>query len=115
MALRDFNVTCTKMIREQTDAPSGGGKINSWRDGERFDAAIAVHTSREIIEANDLKGDQSYSVFVDKNMSFELDDYFRNESNGRYMRIASLDKRPPVWSTLIIKVFYGEYVDTLPN
>ena len=114
MPLENFDVECTKMNKKSVTAPASGA-VNIWTDGDNFKAAIGTSRSAEVVLAMKNTGQETYSVLVDKDIPLQLDDYFRNESNGRYMRISSLGTDAPDIATIPIRRLFGAYVDKLPD
>lgn len=107
--LDDFARKCVFM--EKTRIPDGaGGHYTEWREGAEFINYQAMDTSMEARVAEKQGVTSVYSVLVNKSVSIEYGDYFKDKTTGAVYRVTSRpeEKEAPKSSSLNLKYFTAE-------
>ena len=99
------------VLLKQTQTPDGeGGCVATWTDGAAFKAYPARDTSMRARIAEQQGVASVYTVLVPRNVSVEVGNYYRDETENAIFHVTSRpdEKKTPALSTLNLKAFTAE-------
>lgn len=110
--LENFARPCAVM--EKICQPDGaGGQSTTWTEGEAFTCFLALDTSMEARRAEREGVTSLYSALVDRTVSIQYNDAFRDKLTGQTYRVTSKpeERKAPKSSALNLKYFTAERWD----
>lgn len=109
MLFETFMKPCVKMIKTMV-SDGEGGQIETWTDGNAFNAAIVFNNSTEAKAADKATETPTFTITTQTDIPLNYYDVFKRVSDGKIFRLISSgeDLKTPDVATFKFKQFKAE-------